>query len=96
LYVNNAIKVDIKAAKPYTNSKTGTFHTFNLDKKEHACDIFMMFAIEHDESIGRILIIPSKELKVKQLSIGAKSQYNKYVNRWDYFDKYANFMNGIN
>ncbi|MZQ74920.1 MAG: hypothetical protein GT589_02035 [Peptoclostridium sp.] len=96
LLVNGAVKVDVKVAKPYEYEKAKFFHSFNLENMYHSCDIFMAFAVSHSEAIEKILIIPSKDLKVKQLSIGSNSRYDKYMNRWDYFEKYSKFMNGLN
>lgn len=90
LLVEDNIKVDVKVSKPYSN-ENGTYHTFNLEKRSPTCDIYMCFLLDDDESIDRLIIIPSKYVKLTQLSIGKNSKYNVYCDRWDYIEKYKTF-----
>lgn len=92
LIVNNAIKVDVKVAKPYVNKKTGRFHTFNLGKSPHTCDIYIIVALDEEGIEEKILIIPSKCIQeIKQLSIGKVSIYDIYKDKWSYIEQYDNF-----
>lgn len=95
LLVDDCIKIDIKVGKPYKNQDISIYHTFNLEKKNATCDIYMIFALNEDETLDRLLIIPSKNLKVRQLSIGKKSGYNIYENRWDYISKFKKFYSTL-
>lgn len=90
LLVNQSIKIDVKSAKPY-HCRDNSFHTFNLEKKNPTCDIYMVFALTNTEEIERLLIIPSTHLRLTQLSIGKQSKYNQFINRWDILEKYAAF-----
>jgi len=95
LLINNDIKVDVKVAKPYTNPVVGTFHTFNLEKKYSTCDIYIAVALKNDGEIERIFVIPSKFLKIRQLSVGKESIYNKYVDKWEYVSQYDKLYKDI-
>lgn len=95
LLINDNVKIDVKVAKPYISKDNSTYHTFNLYKKYASCDIYICVCLEDEEAKQRILIIPSKELKITQLSVGKNSIYNKYINRFDYIEKYIDFYNGL-
>lgn len=93
LLLNNNIKVDVKVSR-YYNPSTNTFkyHTFNLEKKHHNCDIFICIGLNESDEIEKLLIIPSKYVMgIKQLSIGVNSKYDKFENRWGYIEKYSYF-----
>lgn len=91
LLVNSNIKIDVKTARLYVNQSGYSYYTFNLEKKDPTCDIYIFYCVE----IDKILIIPSKFLKQTQLSIGEKSIYNKYIDRWDYLNKFDNFYKEV-
>jgi hypothetical protein len=93
--VNGNIKIDVKAARPYENVKVGKFHTFNLEKKHPTCDIYIAIALSNEEQIQRVFVIPSKFLKLTQLSVGKDSEYNRYINRWDFIVEYDRFYKQI-
>lgn len=95
LLVEDNIKIDVKVAKPYNDEKVGTFHTFNLEKKNPTCDIYICFLLNEDESLDRLIIIPSKYIKKTQLSMGKESMYNIYCDRWDYIEKYKMFYENL-
>lgn len=92
LLVNNNIKIDVKASR-YYHKDNFKFHSFNLEKKYHNCDIFIFVGLADEaDDIEKILIIPSKYLMgKKQLSVGLTSKYDKYQDRWDYLEKYSDF-----
>ena len=91
LLVNNSIKIDVKVSR-YYHGETYKYHTFGLGKKYHNCDIFICVGIDKEENIEKILIIPSKFLMdIRQLSVGIKSEYDKYNEAWEYLDKYDRF-----
>jgi hypothetical protein len=95
LLVNDGIKIDVKVAKPYSYAGNSTFHTFNLEKKNSTCDIYMMFILDFEENIKKLLIIPGFALKITQLSVGKQSIYDKYLNRWDIVESYAMFYRNM-
>jgi hypothetical protein len=86
LLINDNIKIDIKTSNLYKGSK-GSYYTFNLEKRYATCDIYICVCVENN-NIKKTLIIPSKDLRLTQLSIGKKSIYDKYIDRYDYIQKY--------
>lgn len=94
LIVNGMVKIDVKVSNLYKNEVAGKYHTFNLEKKFPTCDIYVAITLI-DKEIDRIFIIPSKFLNITQLSVGKKSIYNKYIDRWDYIEKYVELYEEI-
>lgn len=90
LLIDGNVKIDVKVAKPYVTDKF-MYHTFNLYNKYASCDIYICVCLDSNKNIERLLIIPSSELKVTQLSVGKNSQYNKYNNCFNYIKKYSDF-----
>jgi hypothetical protein len=91
LLINENIKIDVKASKRYYYSDQNYYYTFNLEKKNPTCDIYVCFCLDDNEGFDKVLIIPSKFLHKTQLSIGIESIYDKYIDRWDLIDKYNEF-----
>lgn len=94
LLINDNVKIDVKSAKP-TYMRDSRVHTFGISKRQPTCDIYMCIAISEVNEIERLLIIPSKELKIVTLCIGKESKYNKFIDRWDYLNKYIEFYQSI-
>ncbi len=94
ILVGRSVKVDVKASKLFSNYGDSKYYSFNLEKKDQTCDIFVFYCIGEDNSIEKTLIIPSVILSgKKQLSIGRfSSRYDLYEDRWDYIEKYYQFM----
>lgn len=97
LLINDNIKIDVKASRYYENKKEGVkYHTFNLEKKYHNCDIFICICLNDSEDIEKFLIIPSKYLMgKKQLSVGVNSMYDRFDNKFTYIDIYNDFYNTL-
>lgn len=94
LLVNMNIKIDVKVSNLYRGPK-GEFHTFNLEKYNHNCDLFICVCVT-DDKVVKILVIPSKFLmKVSQLSLGINSIYDVFKNRFDYIEKYDVFYSNL-
>lgn len=93
LLVNNAIKVDVKASRLYKGEQ-GNFYSFNLEKPYTTCDILILIAVNENKEIQKYFVIPSVVVyHHTQISIGeSKSKYDKYENKWSYFDKYSEFI----
>lgn len=89
LLVDKNIKVDVKVSKPYKDS----YYTFNLEKTEPTCDLFVLYCVTNENSIYKTFVIPSCVLSKKtQVSLGMNtSKYNKYINAWDLFYVYKDF-----
>ena len=93
LIAERAVKVDVKVGKLF-KAKTGSeYYTFNLEKKDQTCDIFVAYCINKKGEIEKTLIIPATVLSGKtQLAVGSKSVYDKYKDAWHFIADYANFM----
>lgn len=93
LLVENALKIDVKVGKLYTSKVNSKFYTFNLEKSNQTCDIFVCYCLDQSGKEEKILIIPSYVISgITQLSVGKKSRYDKYINRWDIIEKYVSFI----
>lgn len=97
LLVNDNIKIDVKASRYYHSKENDCkYHTFNLEKKYHNCDIFICIGLSENEEIEKLLIIPSKYLMgKKQLSVGVNSMYDRFDKAFEYINKYVDFYNSI-
>lgn len=91
LLINENIKVDVKVAKPYITPDNSRYHTFNLYDGVPTCDIYIATSLDENDEIEKVFVIPSKYANKTQLSIGNISKYDKYINRWDYIEKYNQF-----
>lgn len=96
LIVNDVVKIDIKAANKYHSKESWTSYSFNLEKSNPTCDIYVIVCIDDDKKYERILVIPSKFLNQTQLCIsGSASKYDIYKDRWDYIDQYNSFYESV-
>lgn len=66
-----------------TNIKGSRAHCFSLGKVEPTCDFYMAIALTETKQIERILIVPAQLVKQTMLSIGKRSKYNVYIDRYD-------------
>ena len=94
LLVNECIKIDIKVSKPHFFNSSRT-HSFRTAKKFATCDIYIMFAMDENENLEKLLIIPGYKLKITTLCIGKNSSYDKYIERWDYLNSFDLFYKKI-
>lgn len=96
LLVNGSVKIDVKVSH-ICHGKSGYFYSFRVGKQFPTCDIYALRLVDNDGQICKTLIIPSKDVALnKQISVGAKnSKYNKYNERWDIIEKYADFMRTV-
>ena len=86
LLIDDSVKVDIKVSNiGYVEGSR--VHTFRLAKKNATCDIYILFALNYNEEVEKLLIIPSHKLKITTLCMGQKSKYNKYIDKWEYIKK---------
>lgn len=95
LLVNNDIKIDVKISHMYIG-ESGNFYSCNTEKPIPTCDIYFVICERKVGEIDKILLIPSKEIHITQISIGEfKSKYDKYIDRWDYIERYDNFYKSL-
>ena len=93
ILVNRAVKVDVKVSRLFNNYGNSKYHTFNLEKKEQTCDIFVFYCINQNDEIERTLVIPASVLSgKKQLSVCKSSMYDKYIDQWRFISDYNKFM----
>lgn len=98
LTANKNIKVDVKSGFVFSKNGQSPYYSFNLEKSNPTCDIFVVFCLNKDKSIHKTYIIPSSVLYGKtQLSLGVNSSiYDKFLDKWQIFNDYNNFYNSIN
>lgn len=94
LLVNDNVSIDVKTGRAY-DLKGSRIHTFGISKKYASCDIYLILALSEDGRLEKTFCIPSHHLKLVTLSIGSNSKYNKYIDRFDYIDKYSEFYYSI-
>lgn len=96
LTANRNIKVDVKSGFVVNNSN-GKYYTFNLEKSNPTCDIFVMYCLNKNQSIFKTIVIPSAVVCGKtQLSLGLTSEkYDQYVDGWEIFKTYDKFYKSI-
>ena len=95
LLVNDTVKIDVKVANARVDDKDNRHHTFGINKKIASCDIYITVCLNEDSSIERLMVIPSHHLKIVTMTVGKNSKYNKYIDRFDYIDRYSEFFNSI-
>lgn len=95
LFVNSCIKVDVKTAKKYISMCNSEYYTFNLEKKNPTCDIYILVCLTNNEEVAEIYIIPSVKLNQTQIAIGKETKYECYKDRWDYIEKFNNFYKNV-
>ena len=93
ILVNRNVKVDVKASRLFNNYGNSKYYTFNLEKKDQTCDIFVFYCINQNDEIERNFVIPSTVLSGKtQLAVGKSSMYDKYIDQWRFISDYNKFM----
>ena len=92
ILVDNSVKIDIKAAYKFTNNCNAKAYSFNLEKREPTCDIFILDCLKDEENYDKVLVIPSCRLVgQKQIGVGANSKWDVYSNKWDMINEYSQF-----
>ena len=93
LTANKHIKIDVKVGRLYTNYKIGSFYTFNLEKKNPTCDVYVCYCINEINEIDKVYIVPSKIMYgKKQLSVGQNTSiYDIYKDNWNILKTYDDF-----
>lgn len=90
LLINGAVKVDVKTSNRYYYTEKNYYHTFNLEKRNASCDLYVCLCM-NNKVLEKVLVIPGTFLKITQLSVGEISTYNKYIDRWDYLESFDCF-----
>lgn len=96
LLTDNSVKIDVKVSKEFTNNCNSKAFSFNLEKREPTCDIFILYCLNDDETCNKVLIVPSCSLLGQtQIGVGKISKWDEYMERWDYIKQYSDFFNGF-
>ena len=97
LLTNGNIKVDVKASKSINRKESNfPYHTFNLEKREPTCDIFVFYCLNENMEIEKRVIVPSCLLSGKtQVGMGGLSKWDAYEDKWEYFDMYNKFYDSV-
>ena len=96
LLVDESIKVDVKVSYPFQNNCGAYANTFNLEKKDPTCDIFILYCLDLEGEIRKTLIIPSCVVAGKtQIGSGNDSKWVLYKDKWEYFIEYSAFINSL-
>lgn len=96
LYVDGSVKVDVKVSHPTVHKKSTDLYTFNIDKIYPTCDFYVVYCINNEEEVIKTLIIPSDKIAgIQQLTVGPKSKYDIYRNRWDYIKRYNAYCKAL-
>jgi hypothetical protein len=92
--VNGKVKVDVKSGHLFATPNNRRFYSFNLEKRDQTCDVFVCYCISKENEIKKTYIIPSCAVSGKtQLSIGEiKSVYDVYLDDWGIISEYNDFM----
>lgn len=97
ILVNGNIKVDIKASrKLYNKNSAFPYYSFNLEKRDPTCDLYIFYCLNNKCDIDRTVIIPSCIISGKtQIGMGGLSKWEAYENKWNYFEQYNKFYSDI-
>lgn len=92
ILVNDNIKIDIKVSYPFKNNCNAWANTFNLEKKEPTCDIFILFCLDRNSKLSKTLVIPSCAVTGQtQIGVGKESKYDVYIDNWVLIKRYDEF-----
>ena len=95
ILVERSVKVDVKASRLFHNYGRSKYYSFNLEKKDQTCDVFVFYCINEENKIEKTFVIPSYVLSGKcQMAIGEKSVYDQYKGKWEYIQRYFDFISG--
>ena len=93
LLTNGNIKVDVKTSRILDRKNSAfPYYSFNLEKREPTCDLFIFYCLDKECDINRTMIMPSCIISGKtQIGMGGLSKWEAYEDKWDYFEKYNEF-----
>jgi hypothetical protein len=90
ILVEGLTKVDVKVSRGIESGKAFYF-TFNLEYRFPKCDFYILYC--ENERCNKTLIMPAHVMNGKnQISIGIKSIYDKYIDRWDLIESHLKAM----
>lgn len=89
ILVNGGVKIDVKVSNLVTIGDSKAY-TFNIEKKQPTCDLYVAYCLDENKEIVKTYIIPSRVLTGQcQLSLGKNnSEYDIYLNRWELIKRF--------
>ena len=94
LVINHNIKIDVKVSNILTNNSEYKYHSFNLEKNEPTCDIFILYCLDEAGDVYKTYIVPSC-IFYGQTQVGitanGNSRLDKYIDNWNLILKYDDF-----
>lgn len=96
ILVNKRVKIDVKVGRMLSANNLN-YYKFGFNKLMPTCDIYVAVALNADESINKIYVIPASTMSGKtQVTMGVKSsRYDKYIDRWDLIESVDNVFKYI-
>jgi hypothetical protein len=93
LLINDVTKVDIKTANLFFDkNRNRSMYKYTINKEYHTCDFYIFVALKDDNSILKTLVIPSHIINSQNVSIGIKSKYDIYDNKFELLNKHSNLI----
>lgn len=97
LLVDECVKIDVKVSYQFQNNCNAWANTFNLEKKDPTCDIFILYCLDMNGDIDKTLVITAVALiGQSQVGVGRESKWDKYRDCWRYIVEFDVFMNSYN
>ena len=89
ILVNGGVKIDVKVSNLVAIGDSRAY-TFNIEKKQPTCDLYIIYCLDENKEIAKTYIIPSRVLTGQcQLSLGKdNSEYDIYLNRWELIKRF--------
>jgi hypothetical protein len=92
IIVNDNIKIDVKVSRQFLTNCNSWQNSFNLEKIDPTCDIFVFYCLDNDGNYLKTVILPSCCVSGKnQIGIGKKSKYDDYIDAWNIISDYNKF-----
>ena len=84
ILVNGAVKIDVKVSN-LVDIRSSKAYTFNLEKKQPTCDLYVAYCLDDNKEIAKTYIIPAPVVAGQsQLAVGVnKSIYDAYLDNWN-------------
>lgn len=87
IYVNGAVKIDVKTANPTKTTGQSKCYSFGLSKRCPTCDIYFLLA---NKPGGETVYIVPSSINQTQICIGeGKSKYDRYIDRYDIIRRFC-------
>ena len=89
ILVNGGVKIDVKVSNLVAIGDSKAY-TFNIEKKQPTCDLYVAYCLNDNKEIAKTYIIPAPILTGKsQLSVGVNdSKYDAYLDNWNLIKLY--------